>query len=552
MLTRVSEEKLFNTPQMELLRKALLEDALQFYQRFLRQAGSDPAVRLGAAEAYRRTGQIYTELGQPDRAVPAQQKAIELLEKLVADSPIDPARRLALALSYYQLGGALERLARYPESVSALRRAIGLMQALIVDFPKHDGYPRIMAPMKVDLARVSEHLVQVFGSFKTEEFCRAHLRLQEKLLAAALNDPHRRHAVARAQIQVGENLFRGRPQEAERLFRDAIAGVMKLTREFPHTTQYGTDLADANHHLFVLLRESRRFKEAEPVYRESLTHLEKLIAQAPTLPYDRRLLVEHHWDYALMLEAAGRPQDAEKALQQAIAKAEAMRTEFPSYAWASARLACIHNHVGNKHQIERRFAEAEAAFRKALAVSEKSVRAFPHTELRCRLADSCVNLGLLLMMRGRQEEAIRIFRNLFEVEPISALTCNDVAWRLAIETDPKLRPPGIALEFARKGVELAPEDGKAWNTLGVAQLRAGNWEESIQGLQKSMDLRKGGDSSAWFFLAMAHWHLGNKDEARRWFDQAVGWMDKNQPENEELRRFRAEAAELLGLKEKKE
>jgi hypothetical protein len=31
----------------------------------------------------------------------------------------------------------------------------------------------------------------------------------------------------------------------------------------------------------------------------------------------------------------------------------------------------------------------------------------------------------------------------------------------------------------------------------------------------------------------------------------VEWMDKNQPTDEELRRFRAEAAELLGLKEKK-
>jgi serine/threonine protein kinase/Flp pilus assembly protein TadD len=571
MLTRVAEEKLFNTPQMEMLRKGLLEDALKFYQRFLLQDGSDPAVRLGAAEAYRRTGQIYTELGQPDRAEPAQQKAIELLEKLVTDSPTDPANRLALALSYYQLGGALERLGRYPESESALRRAIGLMQALMADFPKHDGYPRIMAPMNGDLARVSERLVQVSETLKTEKSCREHLRLQEKLLAAAPNDPHRRHAVACAQlqvgetlfrdrrhevacaqIQVGETLFRDRPQEAERLFRDAIAGNMKLTSEFPHTTQYSMDLADANHHLFLLLRDSRRFKEAEPVYRESLTHLEKLIAEAPTLPYARRLLVEHHWDYALMLEDARRPQDAEKALQQAITGAEAMRTEFPSDAWASARLACVHNHVGNKHQIEGRFAEAEAAFRKALDLSEKSVRALPHAELRYRLGDSCVNLGLLLMMRGRQEEAIRIFRNLLEVEPISPITCNNVAWRLAIEPDPKLRPPGIALEFARKGVALAAEDGKAWNTLGVAQLRAENWEESIKGLQKSMELRKGGDSCDWFFLAMAHWHLGNKDEARRWFDQGVGWMDKNQPENEELQRFRAEAAELLGLKDKKD
>ena len=35
------------------------------------------------------------------------------------------------------------------------------------------------------------------------------------------------------------------------------------------------------------------------------------------------------------------------------------------------------------------------------------------------------------------------------------------------------------------------------------------------------------------------------------YDRAVQWMDKNQPKNEELRRFRAEAAQLLGLTEKK-
>ena len=45
---------------------------------------------------------------------------------------------------------------------------------------------------------------------------------------------------------------------------------------------------------------------------------------------------------------------------------------------------------------------------------------------------------------------------------------------------------------------------------------------------------------------MAHWQPGEKDEARKWFDQAVEWMEKNKPDDEELRRFRAEAAELLG------
>src|SRR5262249_37570074 len=233
--------------------------------------------------------------------------------------------------------------------------------------------------------------------------------------------------------------------------------------------------------------------------RESLPHLDKVIAAAPHVPYPRRLLLEHYWDYALMQESAGRPQDADKALRQAITGAEAMWAEFPTYAWAPARLASVYNHIGQKHQTDGSFPEAEAAYRKALDVSEKAVRALPHTELRCRLADSYLYLGLLLMMQERHPEAQRVFQKLFEPEVIRADVYNVVAWRLATDTDLPLRPPEIAVEFARKAVELAAEDANVWTTLGVVQFRAGNWQEAITALQKSQDLRKGGAGLNWFF-----------------------------------------------------
>ena len=44
---------------------------------------------------------------------------------------------------------------------------------------------------------------------------------------------------------------------------------------------------------------------------------------------------------------------------------------------------------------------------------------------------------------------------------------------------------------------------------------------------------------------MAHARLGNGAEARRWYDRAVRWMEQYQPDDLELRRFRAEAEELL-------
>jgi Flp pilus assembly protein TadD len=132
---------------------------------------------------------------------------------------------------------------------------------------------------------------------------------------------------------------------------------------------------------------------------------------------------------------------------------------------------------------------------------------------------------------------------------VSAL--NALAWDLATHAEPARRDPARAVSLAKEAVELKPQQGYYHNTLGAALYRAGDWKAAIVALEKSMELRKGGDSNDWFFLAMAHWQLGDKDKARPWYGRAVEWMDKNQPMNEELRRFRVEAAELLELKEKK-
>jgi hypothetical protein len=71
-------------------------------------------------------------------------------------------------------------------------------------------------------------------------------------------------------------------------------------------------------------------------------------------------------------------------------------------------------------------------------------------------------------------------------------------------------------------------------------------------LEKSLELRQGGDAFDWFFLGMAHWGLGRKDQARKWHAKAVQWMEKNVAKDEELRRFRAEAEELMRIEPKKD
>ncbi len=154
---------------------------------------------------------------------------------------------------------------------------------------------------------------------------------------------------------------------------------------------------------------------------------------------------------------------------------------------------------------------------------------------------------------GQWDKIIDEYANAIQVKPDDAGFTNYLAWLLATCPDPKSRDPKRAVELGKKAVQLAPEDGNCWNTLGVAQYRANDWKAAIVTLAKSNELLGGQELSFnAFFLAMAHWQLGNKEEARSWQDRAIQWMDKNKPQDEELRRFRAEAAELLGIKEKKD
>ena len=97
-----------------------------------------------------------------------------------------------------------------------------------------------------------------------------------------------------------------------------------------------------------------------------------------------------------------------------------------------------------------------------------------------------------------------------------------------------------------------PRSARSWQALGCVLYHTGACKDSIAALEKSIELREDGVVSfQWFYLAMAHWQVGNKEQARQWYGRAVELADKNRPADAQLRRFRAEAAELLGLNEKK-
>ena len=166
-------------------------------------------------------------------------------------------------------------------------------------------------------------------------------------------------------------------------------------------------------------------------------------------------------------------------------------------------------------------------------------------------------LGVAALLRdtGRAREAEEVFGHIladWRLKPNPQINqLNELIWELATDLGPQARSrdPSWVVELAKRNVQSDPKHKSCWMTLGVAQYRAGDWQGAIAALEKSMALGQPDVAFTSFHLAQAYWRMGDKKQARRWYDQARQWMDKNLPDDGGLRQFRAETAELLEIKQ---
>lgn len=293
----------------------------------------------------------------------------------------------------------------------------------------------------------------------------------------------------------------------------------------------------------------RRGPEAEPTLRQCFDILEQMAAEFPDQAQVRAELGHGYRYFSGWLWRQARVPENEPVLRKALAIFEKLSADDPGSHSHRHYLADTWRYLGQVLSITNRLQEAEQAFRSAVRIFEECEAEFSGRIIgESEVAAAYACLASAVAADGRLQEAKDIYQRAMEILPAHAELHNVIAWNLA--TWPKLprRHPVWAVELAKKAVELAPEEGRCWTSLGAAHYRASDWKAAIQALDKSLQLRKGGDSLDCFFLAMAHWQLRDKEQARTWYDRAIERMQQDQLQNEELRRFRAEAAELLGIK----
>jgi serine/threonine protein kinase/tetratricopeptide (TPR) repeat protein len=515
-------------------------------------------------------GNIWLKVDRTEEGMTAYRHAIKAYGKAMELDPKIAGVPTALVFR--------DNLGWYQEAQkrAAIEKTADILQRLLNELPDSALRKRF----RLDVLGLRASVMPGGHSGNMETLYREQAALLKELAAYCSEVSEHRDAIARNDFNLAHLLKNGpRSDEAEKLLVRAITVWGKLADEHPDRREYRQHQAYAYGDVAALLVAKNRLKKAEQTYRQGIEQWQKLVDHWPG-----ELWYRHELSYALhalgmLLKTTKRPDEAEKAFREALALEEAVVASTPTNpgwipSWAApwvgtdyrGRLCDYYMQLWLLLRDAGRFREAAQVCRQETAVVEKVIAQSPNAaDYQVRLATRYNDLVHLLKAAKQPQQAdqavrralqiwektVATFRETIRRNPSFAWASNDLAWRLATDPEPQRRDGRQAVAFARLAVESGPTNGYWVNTLGAAHYRAGSWKEAVTALQKSIELRKGGDSFDWFFLAMAHWQLGEKETARKWFDQAVQWMDKHKPRNEELRRFRAEAAELLGAREKK-
>jgi tetratricopeptide (TPR) repeat protein/tRNA A-37 threonylcarbamoyl transferase component Bud32 len=415
--TRVGRETLFDTPQLQPLRKDLLEIALAYESDFLRQRGDDPTVQFHVAVAYRNVGSFRLEIGTREGALECFQKSCEILEQLVRADPANPQYRNNLAYSYNNLGLAYDGTGQLDKAFQYYEQARAIAYKLTEDDPDQREYQNTLGTAYLNLGAY----YGVTGQGSQES--RSYQLAQEIYDKLSKDHP----SLVECQVSLAQTYY-------------ALAYEQRAR---------GAPLAEV----------MRSFEQARDIFA-------RLVSAFPTVPRFRNYL-------AVCLTAIGdlqkvmfllQPEKARSSYEQAIAMWEKLVQENPTVSHFRNGLAMVHNNLGNLDRVWRRDKSMQS-FETARGIWEEMVKADPdNLELRSNLATCCANIGLSLSLRkqreaavGSYEEAIRHRRIAYNGQPeANRQTLSDHYCDLA-----KLQH---ALGRLNEAAEAALERQKLWPT----------------------------------------------------------------------------------------
>ncbi len=507
MLTEVASDEIANVPQMENVRRALMQKAVQFLEQLLADEGDVPAVRFEAAKAYMRITGLHEALGDFQQAEITGNRAIDMLNELVAADPQDRDYRIALTEAYRNI--ALSFFQRRPERIEDALATCQLRlvetQRLVDDFPDELEFRCQLAEVHTDLGNFHW---EARHREESEVYLREAVRIWDELIAEhpefadTANEAHSRQWLGGMLMRTS----RDDEAESELLFANRVYELN--LREQPDNAQLRGWLAQNRAYLGQLYFKTGDFARSS-WYRKAATELRETLAQ-----------------------------------------------DFPDVYEHKRRLSICYEELVVALCQECRFDDAEALLLKQAALRKEILQKYPQIPRSPgSTAWPAYNFAEALYDAGRTQDARRHFANAIRQFDEDAEEFADrfkphhwVSWVHTTCPFRDLCDPGRALLHAQRGLEFEPNNQDAVCVLGIAQFRCGDHHAAEKTLLHTVAVCDNDSyAAAQYVLAMIRAEQGAQDEARQRFHNAATWRTQRKAGDFYLVRLHHEAADRLQI-----
>ena len=272
-----------DTPDVEELRRELLDKAEHFYEAFMYQSPRSEASRRDLAMAHLRLGHIHRLIAKPDDAEREYKDAIARFAPLIDEFP-KAEYRSALGNAWNWLGEVLRtQPGRASDAERAYNAAFAIQQALMQGPAARPQYAE-------ELARTLYNRGILLSASSDTSRAQADFRAAIAILEpASAQNPQAAQELARAYNNLGSVLSQegGRDREVRELWEKAITIDERLLAAEPGSRELSFELAAFTGNLAALLNEQGEREEAGRRSAQALQLMERLARTAPSIAVAR-------------------------------------------------------------------------------------------------------------------------------------------------------------------------------------------------------------------------------------------------------------------------
>ena len=441
-------------------------------------------------------------------------QAIAYSDRVLEQLPTDSNAQIGVARLCIQLAN-LAFLAGGHEDASC-RRAIAILDDLVAEFPDDATY-------RVLLAEAHKALAQL---------CWAELRWKESSIHY------------QAEFQLLETLVGQFPDD-----RTDDDPLVRIHGDLAYALQHHGELAGALEHYRCalsdrddtgastrqryadLLMSLNRFADA----RQQLEEAMEIVGQTPPeSDWDRAL--NAFWTSIILTEFGkhsicnGKPSEASEFLKRSVGIGQQLSSSLTHSPFGANILGWSYHHLSESLIQSGQFEEAKQATLQSLQAWQSAPGRMPlHNAALAygRLGELSFVNGDLDEAHANFHEAKRLLERISHELPDEAYCQRRLILLLTHCPDQQFRDPPRAVKLAQR--VRTDSNGCHWRCLALCKYRVGAWQEALKSLDKSMQLRGGGDAMDWLLLSMVQWQMDDRAGALQTYTRVQDAITAGQP-----------------------